>query len=181
MDIIRQNLRGTITRSRRRSYPCQNSPILSGLPKEYDTLKYSPKTRAGALTVDVVAEYLLEAEQDMKEQDEEKIQENRQINVINQSGNATTYQIGGQLSGSRATAIPIYTEHSQPCLPGCHCSIYVQASGTIAPSRAHDRSSNYRSHPYGRGGGRDNSMLITETACAVIYARTWDTLKIDVG
>jgi len=86
----------------------------------------------------------------MKEWTAEKEQqekENRPINIINQSGNATTYQIGGQLSGPRATAMPVYTE-AQSCPPGCHCSIHVHASGSIGPNR-HERQS-YRQHPYGR-------------------------------
>jgi len=36
--------------------------ILSGLPKEYDSLKYSLKTRPGLLSIEVITEHLLEAE-----------------------------------------------------------------------------------------------------------------------
>ena len=39
--------------------------ILSGLSKEYDSLRYSLKTRPGVLTAEVVTEHLLEVEQDI--------------------------------------------------------------------------------------------------------------------
>jgi len=135
--------------------------ILSELPKDYDTIKYSLKARLGPLSIEVVTEHLLEAEQDMKERTIEKEQkENRPINALNQSGSpstSSTYQIGGQLSRPRATAMPMYTEvqsrppvytEVQSCPPGCHCSIHVHASGSIGPNR-HERPS-YRQHPYGR-------------------------------
>jgi len=110
--------------------------ILSGLPKEYDSLKYSLKTRPGALTIEVVTEHLLEAEQDIRERKAEKEhqeKENQPINVINQMGNATTYQIGEQLSRPRATAMPMHSDQIQ-CPPGCLCSVHVQASGSIGPN-----------------------------------------------
>jgi len=45
--------------------------------------------------------------------------------------------------------MPMYSEQIQTCPPGCHCSIHVQASGTIGPNRNYKRP-NYRGHPYGR-------------------------------
>jgi len=119
--------------------------ILNGLGSEYQGVKYGLKTRAGALTVEVVTHHLLTAEMELLEEKENmpKLTTSSATASVTPRGlqAAATYQVAqnAQHHGPHATAMTT----TSTCPPCPSCTVYQCGSTHVTFGAPDDPASAY--------------------------------------